>query len=174
MVIGFLFMWISGFIIGNVVGEDTLLESLLFYLHASFAVTFGALLVRRIGVGFTQGVPSLPAEIRPFERTRAHLADAALYALPAVIITLGWCSSSIGGHLVHWFGIEVPKIFPDAEEFDGFVEGLHMWIAYAMLAVALAHVAGAFKHRWIDGHDVIHRMTLTGKKKGETMNLQRE
>ena len=76
--IGFLFMWVSGFTIGNVVEEDTLLESLLFYLHVSFAITFGALLVRRIGVGLTQGVPSLPAEIRPIERTGAHLADAAL------------------------------------------------------------------------------------------------
>ena len=29
-----------------------------------------------------------------------------------------------------------------------------------MLAVAVDHVAAAFKHRWIDGHDVIRRMDL--------------
>ena len=34
MAIGFLFMWVSGFMIGNVVEEDTPLESLLFYLHS--------------------------------------------------------------------------------------------------------------------------------------------
>ena len=167
MAIGFLFMWVSGFMIGNVVEEDTPLESLLFYLHFSIAVTLGALLVLRIAVRLTHRAPPLPAEIRPIERTGAHLAHAALYALPAVVITLGWCSSNIGGHLVHWFGIELPKVFPDAEEFDDLVEGLHMWIAYAMLAVALAHVAGALKHRWIDDHDVIHRMTFAGKKRGE-------
>ena len=33
-----------------------------------------------------------------------------------------------------------------------------------MLAVALGHVAAAFKHRWIDGHDVIRRMTFGGSE----------
>ena len=33
-----------------------------------------------------------------------------------------------------------------------------MWLAYGMLAVAVGHVAVAFKHRWIDGHDVIRRV----------------
>ena len=151
MALGFLFMWVSGLMIGNVVAEDSSLEKLLFYLHFSIAVTLGALLVLRIAVRLTHRAPPLPAEIRPIERTGAHLAHAALYALPAVIITLGWCSSNIGGHLVHWFGVELPKVFPDAEEFDGLVEGLQMWLAYAMLAVALAHVAGGFQapvDRW--------------------------
>jgi len=31
-----------------------------------------------------------------------------------------------------------------------------------MLAVAAGHVAAAFKHRWLDGHDVIRRMTFGG------------
>ena len=32
-----------------------------------------------------------------------------------------------------------------------------------MLAVAAGHAAAAFKHRWIDGHDVIHRMIFGGR-----------
>ena len=41
-------------------------------------------------------------------------------------------------------------------------EDVHMWLAYGMLAVAAGHVAAALKHRWIDGHDVIRRMTFGG------------
>ena len=41
-------------------------------------------------------------------------------------------------------------------------EDVHMWLAYGMLAVAVGHLAAAFRHRWIDGHDVIRRMTFGG------------
>ena len=35
-----------------------------------------------------------------------------------------------------------------------------MWLAYAMLGVAAVHVAAVAKHRWIDRHDVLRRMTF--------------
>lgn len=35
-----------------------------------------------------------------------------------------------------------------------------MWLAYGMLAIAGGHVLAALKHRYIDGHDVIGRMTI--------------
>ena len=40
-----------------------------------------------------------------------------------------------------------------------------MWLAYTTLAVAAGHVAAAYKHRWIDGHDVIRRMTFGGARR---------
>lgn len=79
------------------------------------------------------------------------------------MIAAGWAETNFGGHTVRWFGIEMPSIFPETGEgLQNLSEDVHMWLAYTMLAVAVGHVAAAFKHRWIDGEDVIHRMAFGG------------
>ena len=60
----------------------------------------------------------------------------------------------------------MPNVFPETgEAFQDLSAEVHMWLAYTMLAVAVGHVAAAFKHRWIEGHDVIRRMTFGGGRK---------
>ena len=163
MALGFLFMWVSGFAMQNVVADDTPIEDLLRDTHVSIGITLAALLVIRIAVRLTHRPPPLPAEIRGLQRRAAHWGHAALYALPALVICIGWAQINLGGHSPDWFGIELPQVFPTAEAWEEFSESAHMWLAYGMLAVAAGHVAAAFKHRWIDGHDVIRRMTFGGR-----------
>ena len=163
MAVGFVFMWGCGYAMTTLVEEDSPLEEFLFDLHISIGVTLLVLLVLRIAIRLAFPPPVLPASIRGLERTAAHLGHAALYVLPALVIAAGWAETNFGGHAVQWFGIEMPKIFPETgEELQDLSEDVHMWLAYGMLAVALGHVAAAFKHRWIDGHDVIRRMTFGG------------
>ena len=161
MALGFVAMWGSGYAMTTLIEEDSSLEEFLFDLHISVGVTLLALLVLRIAIRLTHRPPPLPASIRRLERTAAHFGHAALYALPALVIAAGWAETNFGGHTVQWFGIEMPKIFPETGEgLQDLSEDAHAWLAYIMLAVALVHVAAAFKHRWIDGHDVIRRMTF--------------
>ena len=98
------------------------------------------------------------------ERKAAHLGHAALYALPALVIAAGWAETNFGGHAVQWFGVEMPRVFPETgeETLQDLAEDVHMWLAYAMQAVAAGHVVAIFKHRWFDGLDVIRRMTFRG------------
>ena len=164
MALGFVFMWGCGYTMTTLVGEDSPLEEFLFDLHISVGVTLLALLVVRIAVRLAHRPPPLPDSIRGLERTAAHLGHAALYALPALVIALGWAETNFGGHAVKWFGVEMPKVFPETgEDLQDLFATLHMWAAYTMLAVAAGHVAAAYKHRWIDGHDVIDRMTFGGR-----------
>jgi hypothetical protein len=44
-----------------------------------------------------------------------YLGHLALYALPAVIIALGWAETDFGGHGVTWFGVAMPKLLPTME-----------------------------------------------------------
>ncbi|MGI9295067.1 MAG: cytochrome b, partial [Pseudomonadales bacterium] len=88
-----------------------------------------------------------------------------LYVLPAAIITIGWAETDFGGHGVEWFGIAMPKVFPTMETLWGLnleetTATLHKWFAYTMLGIAIIHVAAVVKHRWIDGNDVLYRMTF--------------
>ena len=163
MAVGFVFMWGCGYAMTTLVEDDSPLEELLFDLHVSVGVTLLALLVARIAIRLAWRPPPLPDAIRGVERTAAHLGHAALYALPALVIAVGWAQIDFGGHGVDWFGVEMPQVFPEAGEALGdLAEDVHKWLAYGMLAVAAGHVAAAFKHRWFDGHDVIRRMTFGG------------
>lgn len=168
MAVGFIFMWGCGYAMTSLVEDDSPLEELLFGLHISTGVTLLFLLIVRILVRFTAVVPPLPAGLSSAERIGSQLGHLGLYLAPAVVIAIGWAESDFGGHGVTWFGVSMPKIFPTMEELNGInlestLADLHMWIAYAMLGLAVIHVAAVAKHRWIDKHDVLHRMTFGGK-----------
>ena len=163
MALAFVFMWGCGYAMTTLVEEDSPLEEFLFDLHISVGVTLLALLVARIAIRLIHKPPALPDSIRGLERKAAHLGHAALYALPALVIAAGWAGTDFGGHAVQWFGVQMPRIFPETgEALQDLSEDVHMWLAYGMLAVAAGHVLAAFKHRWLDGHDVIRRMTFGG------------
>ena len=145
MALGFVFMWGCGYTMTTLVGEDSPLEEFLFDLHISVGVTLLALLVARIAIRLIHRPPPLPASIRGLERTAAHLGHAALYALPAMVIAAGWAETNFGGHAVKWFGVEMPRVFPETgEALQILSTDVHMWLAYTMLAVAAGHVAAAW------------------------------
>lgn len=166
---GFVFMWICGYSMTNLVEDDSAFEELLYFLHISSGVTLFFALVARIVVRVLYKPPPQGMEISRIDRVGAHFAHALLYVLPFLIILVGWAQVDLGGHQVQWFGINIPKIFPTVEmwgsvEVDEVMEPLHMWLAYIMLGLAVVHVAAVLKHRWFDKHDILPRMTIWGRK----------
>lgn len=176
MAIGFLFMWGCGYSMTTLVAEDSRLEELLFGLHISIGVSLLVLLLIRVGMRLATTARPLPDGLRRLERTGARLGHFGLYLLPVLIIVMGWAETDFGGHGVKWFGVAMPKIFPTMETLAGInletlTATLHKWSAYSMLGLAVVHVAAAAKHQLIDGHDILHRMTLgTGRAASETKN----
>jgi cytochrome b561 len=165
MAIGFVFMWVCGYTMTSLVAEDSALEEILFDLHISAGVTLLVLLLVRIAIRMLTTRPPLPPGISRLDRTGARLGHAALYALPAIIMAVGWMEVDFEGHAVAWFGISLPKVFPTLESWRGLEPGqlaatAHQWLAYALLGVALVHVAAVVKHRFFDGHDILRRMSL--------------
>ena len=164
MAAGFVFMWACGYVMTTWAGEDTPLEELLFDLHISIGVTLAALLVLRIAIRLTHRPPPLPERISGLERHGAHVGHAALYAVPAMVICAGWAETNLGDHTVKWFGAGLPKVFPTVEAGGDFAQDAHMWLACSMLIMAGGHALAALKHRYLDGHDVIERMTFGRKR----------
>jgi len=164
MAIGFLFMWACGYAMTTLVGEDIQLEEALFGLHISVGVSLIALLVLRIVIRLTSETPAPLAALAGWEKLASHLGHLALYALPVLIIALGWAETDFGGHGVKWFGVALPKLLPTMEvlwgvNLEAATSQLHKYLAYGMLAVAAVHVGAVVKHR-IQGHDVLNRMTF--------------
>ena len=165
MVLGFFFMWGCGYVMTSLVKEDSNLEEVLFALHISVGVTLLFLLILRIIIRFVNRPPALPEGLSGLEKLGSHLGHFGLYVLPATIIAIGWAETDFGGHEVKWFGLSMPKLFPTMKEWGGFeleivTATLHQWGAYMMLGLAVIHILAVAKHRWIDGHDVLSRMTF--------------
>ena len=116
MAAGFVVMWACGYVMTTWAGKDTPLEELLFDLHISIGVTLAALLVLRIAIRLTRRPPKLPEGIGRLERHGARLGQAALYAVPAMVICAVWAGTNLGDHTVKWFGAELLKVFPTVEE----------------------------------------------------------
>ncbi len=165
MAAGFLVMWGLGWAMTNVAEDDSPAQDFLFGLHMSLGVTLLALLLLRIAVRLRVGAPPLPEALPRRERIGARIGHIALYVLPALIVTLGWAETDFGGHGVKWFGLAMPKVFPTLETFAGIkpedlAAELHGSLAWTLLALAVIHIAAVAKHRWVDRHDVLHRMTF--------------
>ena len=77
-----------------------------------------------------------------------------------MVICAGWAETNLGDHMVKRFGAELPKVFPTVEAWGEFTQDAHMRLAYSMLIIAGGHVLEVLKRRYLDGHDVIGRMTF--------------
>lgn len=149
----------------NLVQDETLLREILLNLHIWIGVTLLFLLVARVITWVMHRPPPLPEAISKWDAVPAYWTHALLYVLPAIVVTLGWANVNLGGDEVTWFGLNMPKVFPTVENWPGtngeeLSESLHMWAAYTILALVVTHLLGVAKHRWIDKHDVLRRMTL--------------
>ena len=160
MAAGFIFMWACGYAMTTLVEDDSPLQEFLFGLHISVGVTLAALLILRVAIRLLNRPPPLPNRIDPFEQGVAYVGHMMLYMLPFVVIVLGWSEVDFGGHEVAWFGVAIPALLPESETLGNLTETLHMWLAYTMLAAAVGHVLAALKHQWIDGIDILGRMTI--------------
>ena len=157
MAAGFAFMWACGFSMTTLVQDDSAVQELLYALHISVGVTLLVLVAVRLGVRIAYPPPPLPTVLTPAERGGARVGHALLYALPLVVIALGWAETAFGGHDVEWFGLGLPALLPAWEAGEETAETLHRWLAYTTLAVAFGHAAFAVKHR-LEGRDVLYRM----------------
>lgn len=154
MAAGFAFMWACGFTMENVVEDESAAETLLIAAHVTTGVTLLFLLAARVVVRAAWEPPAPHASLNGLQRTASRLAHIALYALPMLVIGLGWASVDAGGHRVHWFGIELRRLFAPDEATEDLAGTLHAWLAYSMLVLAVVHAGAALAH----GKGVLRRM----------------
>lgn len=145
MAFGFIVMWASGHAMAELAEDDERLEDLLREVHCTGGVTLLALLVVCGAVRFANRPPPLPVGLSDLEQLASRGVHTVLYALPAMIMVIGWAGVNLGGHTMRWVGLDMPRVFPVLEApFEEtlieLTETLHMWFAYTMLAL---HAAAA-------------------------------
>ncbi|SDR47861.1 cytochrome b/b6 domain-containing protein [Pseudovibrio sp. Tun.PSC04-5.I4] len=170
MALGFLAMWLIGYVMTLPSVDETELQESLFDLHISIGVTLLGLLLVRVVIRLVNRPPALPEGLSSWEKVGSHLGHLGLYLLPLIVMVVAWAEVDFGGYGVKWFTIAMPKVFPTMETFAGVnleeaTALAHKWLAWSLLGLVAVHVAAVLKHRYWDGHDVIYRMSLRNMRK---------
>jgi cytochrome b561 len=140
--------------------------------HKSIGITVLGLALLRLLWRVGHAPPPLPVAYPRWERTVAHLAHAALYALIVAIPLSGWMHDSAwkdaASHPMLWFHwFEWPRIGlisrvdPAAKERLHTLFGqIHAALGYALYALVVLHVGAALKHQFVDKHAELQRMSF--------------
>lgn len=132
--------------------------------HKWAGVTILLLSALRLAWRLRHAPPPLPdAALRTIARWQRQLHQCTLGLLYLLFFTVplaGWAYSSAMGLPVVWLGmLPLPDLVaPDETLAKTVLLPLHRAGAYLLAVLALLHVAGVLKHRWVDRVDLLARM----------------
>lgn len=138
--------------------------------HKSIGITVLGLVVLRILWRLTHRPPPFSAHMPWWERALAHFTHFGLYVFMLWMPLTGWLHDSAWKAApeipMRLFGLfEWPRIAfimaqPEGEKeyLHGLFGAMHEVGGYLLIALLLAHVAGALKHQFIDGEPEFRRM----------------
>ena len=103
--------------------------------------------------------PPLLAGMPRWQEIAAHAVHHALYLMMVIVPLSGWLMSSALGFPVVLFGVlPLPDLIGKDLALGKALEEVHEFLNYAMLALVLAHIAGAIKHHVVDRDRTLVRM----------------
>ncbi len=132
--------------------------------HKSFGLLLLGLLVIRMTWRIINTSPCPPATHRIWEIRLSRLVHRLLYLLLLLTCASGYLISTADGRGIVFFGwFEVPALISGIERQEDVAGDIHFMLAVAMMVLTASHVAGAFRHHFIDRDETLKRMLGTGK-----------
>ena len=120
------------------------LYSRLVAIHRPLGVAILLFVIARILVRLTNRPPPLPTDLPLLQKLGAHGSHLALYVLMVAMPLVGWGMLSAGGYpVVMAGGLHLPPILPQNLFLYGLLRTAHTWLAFALFAVFLLHLAAA-------------------------------
>lgn len=130
--------------------------------HKWAGVTILALSALRLLWRLTHRPPADPP-MPTWQRGAAHATHWALYALFFAVPLVGWAYSSAAGFPIVWFGVlPLPDFVSPDKALAEAIKPWHGYLAYALAALVVMHIAAALKHQFVDRDGLIGRMSLRG------------
>lgn len=130
-----------------------------FQLHKNIGITLVVLLFILLYIRFKHRPPADPAMAGKPWTWRLAVADhVLLYGLILAVCLSGYLSSAhTRWDTVLWWMVRLPRISAPDEEMNELFSEIHLWTAWALLAVIIVHISGALYHAFRnDG--VVRRM----------------
>jgi cytochrome b561 len=130
----------------------------LFNYHKWAGMTILALTVLRLLWRLRHAPPAEVAGPR-WQQHAAKATHGLMYLLCLVIPMVGWAYSSAAGFQIVVYGVlPLPNILMVDPELAKAIKPWHAWLAYALAALVLLHVAAALKHQFVDHDGLLARM----------------
>jgi len=108
--------------------------------------------------------PPLPPTVTAWKRVVAPWAHFGLLVLLLAMPISGWLMSSAGGVSVVWFGVlPLPDLVPRDPLAFTMLRTLHHWLAWALIAVIVLHVAAVARHDLLRRDGIFRRMSPFGR-----------
>jgi len=135
----------------------------LYNWHKWAGVCFLLLTVLRVVWRATHRPPALPQTVSlsmPGWQVQAyHATHHLMYALFFVVPLLGWVYSSAIGYQIVLFGVlPLPNLVGADQALAELIKPLHGLAAWALVVLAVLHIAAALKHQWVDRDGLMQRM----------------
>ncbi|MGD9601471.1 MAG: cytochrome b [Gammaproteobacteria bacterium] len=129
-----------------------------FALHKSLGMTVFLLTIWRLSWRVLHPPPPLPGTIPAWQASVAHAVHRLFYVLLVLQPVTGYLSSSFSGYETAFFGIPLPHWGHANPPLNEFFTELHVIGSVVLLALVLAHVAGALSHVVTPGDRLLRRM----------------
>ena len=134
-------------------------------LHRPLCVALLVLALIRVAVRLKNGSPALPDDMPALQRFAARASHLVLYGLFIAMPLIGWAMLSAGGYPVTLFGAwHLPAIVPQNVDLFALLRAMHTWLAFALFATVLAHIAAALFHGLIRRDGVFSSMARGGRQ----------
>jgi len=135
----------------------------LYPTHKEFGVLAFLIVCTALLVRTRSRVPELPTGLARWEKRLAHATHITLYSLAIIVPLIGYVRSSTFSQSdgVPFFFFMIPEILPKNDAVSEVLSELHEILAFTLLGVAILHILGALKHRFLDRNrenDVLSRM----------------
>jgi cytochrome b561 len=128
-------------------------------IHLSLGLLVLVLAVLRLAWRIFRPVPLFGDTMPAWQYRGAQIVHALLYLLLVVLPLMGWANASARGWTIRFFGLfAVPRILPTDSPFGRRLGDIHMWTAYALLALIGLHLAAALHHHFWRRDRVLLRM----------------
>lgn len=135
--------------------HDTLIA-----IHKPLGIALLLLVVLRVGVRLQRGSPPLPDDMAKPQRIAAKASHLVLYGLMAAMPLIGWAMLSAAGYPLP---LHLPPIAPHNVVLFALLRALHTWLAFALFATVLLHLAAALFHGLIRRDGVFSSMARGGR-----------
>ncbi|MFM0340154.1 cytochrome b [Paraburkholderia fungorum] len=133
-------------------------------IHRPLGIALLLLVVLRACVRIKRGTPPLPDDMPAPQRFAAKASHLVLYLLMAAMPLIGWAMLSAAGYPVTLYGPwHLPPIAPHNTELFALLRALHTWLAFALFATVLLHLAAALFHGLIRRDGVLSSMARGGR-----------
>lgn len=160
--------WLMAFLIASLVAigwymmsiEDDPGSKWYFDLHKSVGIVVFILVLLRIVWRATHRPLPLPGSLPRWEVKLSHLTQWALYVCMLLLPILGFVGASCSKSGVVFFGTRVSSWTLPNHDTAEFFFGLHITLAWVMVALVALHAIGGLKHLLVDKDGVFQRMWL--------------